>query len=188
MKLRADDDDIFLENTYKSIQQNLLKPPTVLLAPWATTSHSAMATSHLLNLPAELRVQILEYLLVKPYSITISSTMENPERFDATWRLAVEPPIARASRQLRREALPMYYGLNTFEVDLVHRRSYRMPSSSKADMSYGFKGAIYWIDRLDTKRRNMIQNILDEVIDDTCAADVLSNGGLMHYRLGFEEV
>ncbi|KAK5684757.1 hypothetical protein LTS10_002831 [Elasticomyces elasticus] len=155
-----------------------------------------MATSQLLNLPAELRVQILEHLLVNTYSITVASSMHSPEQMDAASTRAVEPPIARTNHLLRHESLPVYYGKNTFEVYLVIRLHYK-GNSFKTDAYNAFQSAIYWRRGINTKHRAMIKNIVstmvlhmseDEVVDETCVANVLAHACLRHYRLEFEEV
>ncbi|KAK4891064.1 hypothetical protein LTR27_010271 [Elasticomyces elasticus] len=177
-----------------------------------------MSTSHLLHLPAELRVQILEYLLVNTYSVTIASSMDNPEQVDTTWRRAIQPHISRTNHLLRNESLPIHYGMNTFEVYLVHRLDYG-EGSFKIDVYNAFQGAACWLSRINTRQRAMIMNIVvctsvatvsigvhlpfderglqstmvlcmseDEVVDETCVANVLADAGLRHYRLEFEEV
>ncbi|KAK4948479.1 hypothetical protein LTR10_013013 [Elasticomyces elasticus] len=145
----------------------------------------------------------------------MASSMDNPEQVDATWRLAVEPPVARASRLLRHEALPMYYGLNTFEVYLDRRMDYG-EGSFKNDVHNALQGLAYWLRRIDAKQRSMIKSLVvcthvakvsiahlmsdnnvgpkkielslskKEVVDETCAANVLAKACLRHYRLEFE--
>ena len=71
----------------------------------------------LLDLPTELWLHILACSVRRPCAI------------DPTWkrvkhqqsRIVAQPPITRVCRQLRQEALPLFYHLNRFELHHLHR-------------------------------------------------------------------
>ncbi|KAK5693320.1 hypothetical protein LTR17_025103 [Elasticomyces elasticus] len=65
--------------------------------------------SRLLELPAELRTQILELLLIARSSIAVSNSGSRQPCKPAT-----QPAISRTNRQLRHESLPIFYSANTF--------------------------------------------------------------------------
>lgn len=67
--------------------------------------------SHLLALPAELREHIfsLAVLSAKP---TVTFRLDKFQK--ESYEEASQPPLTRVSRQIRREALPLYYDVNEF--------------------------------------------------------------------------
>ncbi|UJO19673.1 uncharacterized protein CLAFUR5_10044 [Fulvia fulva] len=78
------------------------------IAPTTTSSASTKGKTSFLDLPAELRVQIYE--LVLPEARTI--------RAQKPFGIIRMPHLLMASKLIRNEALPVYYQLNTFQVDL----------------------------------------------------------------------
>ncbi|POS78334.1 hypothetical protein DHEL01_v203264 [Diaporthe helianthi] len=58
-----------------------------------------------LSLPAEIRNKIYQYSLV-----------ERPSRAALRIKGLAQPPLTRTNRQVRSEALPIYYGNNRFEI------------------------------------------------------------------------
>lgn len=72
-----------------------------------------MDQSPLSILPPELRNRIYDLTLVENDNITTNVT----PMYDTPSRLWKPPPILQSCRQLRAEALPVYYGSNTFVVE-----------------------------------------------------------------------
>lgn len=77
----------------------------------------AQAQSRLMALPAELRVWIWSYSVVaddqEPLRISRLSTSACYYQRNATAR---QPPLTEVNRQIRAEALPIFYAENSFEV------------------------------------------------------------------------
>ncbi|KAK4496995.1 hypothetical protein PRZ48_011444 [Zasmidium cellare] len=69
----------------------------------------------LLGLPQELRDLILCHILIKP---TNTITMLPNFSCHANEISALQPPIGQVNRQLRHEALPVFYSANTFTAQL----------------------------------------------------------------------
>lgn len=69
--------------------------------------------SHLLNLPAELREHIFS-LCVTSENPTVTFRLDRFQR--ESYAQAFQPPITKVSRQIRREALPLYYDVNEFII------------------------------------------------------------------------
>ncbi|KAK5720369.1 hypothetical protein LTR17_015086 [Elasticomyces elasticus] len=84
-------------------------------------------TSRLLTLPAELRSHIWELALlpkvaggsstVHGYALTLTKWDEDMRIRQGEKVQGTQPSITRVNRQLRSETLPMFYNLNTFEVE-----------------------------------------------------------------------
>ncbi|KAI5362835.1 Putative 2EXR domain-containing protein [Septoria linicola] len=91
-------------------------------APAPLPTQIAPPKSQFLSLPAELRNEIYSHALVQrcpiqlPYAYeTRSSTRSSPHTIGKTV-YAGEPPLLSASRTIRAEAMPIYYGCNIFEA------------------------------------------------------------------------
>ena len=69
--------------------------------------------SHLLDLPAELREHIFS-LAVTSEKPTVTFRLDRFQK--ESYEEASQPPITRVSRQVRREALPLYYDCNEFII------------------------------------------------------------------------
>ena len=72
------------------------------------------------NLPAELRNRIYRDSLVKHWSIKVSGTKVGDVKGHFKGHLRyydkpIEPCLLATSRQVRREALPVFWGANVFE-------------------------------------------------------------------------
>ncbi|KAK3697693.1 hypothetical protein LTR37_017342 [Vermiconidia calcicola] len=79
---------------------------------------------NLLTLPAELRDRVYELVLEEDRVIQVSNV--HPVRHEADF---LEPAITRVNHQLRREALPVYYGCSYFKVVIVDRMmAYPLPT------------------------------------------------------------
>jgi len=76
------------------------------------------STKALLDLPFELREAIYEYLVVKPAN-TITM-LENHNCFQNEVS-AAQPAITRVNRQIRAEALPLFYKSNVFLAELSEK-------------------------------------------------------------------
>lgn len=87
-----------------------------------------MAPSRLMALPAELRLDIMEYTLPESFALGVGGSYNTsplaPKVFggDAV-KHATQPPLTQVSRQLRRESLALFYRLNTFILALHYRRA-----------------------------------------------------------------
>ena len=68
---------------------------------------------HLLGLPAELREQIFIYAVSSKKPV-VTFRLDSYQR--DSYQEAVQPSITRVSRQVRREALPLFYDANEFVV------------------------------------------------------------------------
>lgn len=88
----------------------------------------------LLSIPTELRLLILEFLLTSPTSLAVGGSYRPsfvnhstpPAVFgsDSTEKTqAIQPAISFTSRQLRAEALPIFYACNCFQLALHYRRA-----------------------------------------------------------------
>ncbi|KAK4546928.1 hypothetical protein LTR36_001660 [Oleoguttula mirabilis] len=75
----------------------------------------------IMDLPPELRLLIFELALQSEDTITLisTSTVAEQDGGDKS-RVTNPPPLTVASRMLRAEALPIYYAVNTFEMELNH--------------------------------------------------------------------
>lgn len=76
------------------------------------TTNAGTAEPLLLKLPPELRNYIYELALVEPYTMDL-------EAEDVAGRIAevvLQPDLTRTCKQIRQEALPIFYGRNTFEI------------------------------------------------------------------------
>ena len=86
--------------------------------PTRPTAHTM--TSRLLQLPAELRSRIWRLALglhAQPPTYMYDALAVFPLDDDKQ-HTATQPPLTRASRQLRQETSPMFYAFNTFAVTL----------------------------------------------------------------------
>ncbi|PIA89149.1 hypothetical protein CB0940_07227 [Cercospora beticola] len=109
------------------------KKPRAAAVP--TTQHQATAPaavppkSQFLSLPAELRNEIYNHALVQsspislPYAYETRSTTRSPSSRNGLASASCtattysgEPPFLRTSRLIRSEAMPIYYGCNTFSA------------------------------------------------------------------------
>lgn len=75
-----------------------------------------MENSSLNRLSAELRNEIYELVLAQDKPLVICSEHPNP---DST---AVQPPLTRVCRQIRAEALELFYYCNTFVIEMISSR------------------------------------------------------------------
>ena len=85
-----------------------------------------MATKcYLLDLPPELRTIIYQYVLVQNTLINTSTQATTQQRAGFWHTIILQmpklPALFRTSRQLRAEAAPVYYGMNTFKIFAVER-------------------------------------------------------------------
>lgn len=76
-----------------------------------TGDEDGLKYSLLSKLPAELRIQIFELALTSPTAYGVGD--QRPIN-----RQAVQPPLTRTCRQIRKEALPVFYECNTFNFYL----------------------------------------------------------------------
>lgn len=92
-----------------------------------------------LDLPAEIRNEI--YLLALPVHTTIQLSESLPEKATSTKQyFHEEPALLAVSRQIREEASPVFYGINTFQT----------PYSSRT---------IAFLDQLGMERARMLRNL-----------------------------
>ena len=70
-----------------------------------------MTTSPFIELPAELRNRIYEFAVIEsdPIDLIVCCCKHCPHM-----AIVVQPAVTRASRQLREESLPIFYGQNLF--------------------------------------------------------------------------
>lgn len=74
----------------------------------------------LMDLPAEIRNHIYELVLVKHAAIDISITIGKFDSFARRMSASCkQPALTRVSQALRRETLPMFYGENSFKINLA---------------------------------------------------------------------
>lgn len=80
---------------------------------------------HLLKLPAELRNYIYELAIVQPSGIVIGPWRKLPPSKEPQ----KQPALTRTCRQVRSEALPIFYGKNVLELEIasITLRSYEGP-------------------------------------------------------------
>ncbi|KAK5695057.1 hypothetical protein LTR17_024642, partial [Elasticomyces elasticus] len=91
----------------------------------------------LLTIPRELRDQIWERAVVRNFPIQVClSDSHTRFRFFPNR----DPPLLRASRQLREEALPIYYGCNIFSADSVF-------------------GVVEWLEHLSDDKLKALKNV-----------------------------
>lgn len=77
----------------------------------------------LMDLPPELRLNIFEFALYSPTPIILLTETEisahrDYNDIDINAIKPPQPPLLAASRKLREEALPIYYSINEFKMDL----------------------------------------------------------------------
>lgn len=89
----------------------------------------------LLELPAELRNMVYEFVLTSP------SALQRP----------AQPALTMACRQVRDEALPLFYSSNVFSFDL----RYQYPTSPMAFRAQGLQ----WLDSITQKNSTHIQKL-----------------------------
>lgn len=127
--------------------------------PSAITASSGAATCHFLELPAELRNIIYELLLV-PNADKLLRVHHVLEWQYREWKLAdylFEPPILRASHEIRNEALPLFYGLNTLRFYGDHSRALPTAISKNMDKIKRFNVPICAGTSLDAQIDNGIE-------------------------------
>ncbi|KAK4499325.1 hypothetical protein PRZ48_009838 [Zasmidium cellare] len=91
--------------------------------------------SRLLSLPPELLIQILIYTLARsPPTILVGTES------------SLQPPIARTSRLLRKETLPLFYGMNAFIFPLTTHPH--------------LQGSLRWLAMLGDKHVGHLQNLI----------------------------
>ncbi|TKA66749.1 hypothetical protein B0A55_10238 [Friedmanniomyces simplex] len=103
----------------------------------------------------KLRNRVYDFLLLAPYTIPISTSLEFPSTSSSHHALhqsILPPPITRASRQLRRETLALFYGGNTFELYLH--------SSENVAISRVINGATCWLTRMGEEQRGMVREMV----------------------------
>ncbi|EME45407.1 hypothetical protein DOTSEDRAFT_33920 [Dothistroma septosporum NZE10] len=83
----------------------------------------------LLALPAELRNHIYSLVVCRTFTIDILDSGDSSK----TSKRVAQPAVARTSRQLRREVLPMFYG-NAFEIDCSQYSRYLRPGRVLMDL------------------------------------------------------
>ncbi|KAK5690078.1 hypothetical protein LTR97_012563 [Elasticomyces elasticus] len=102
------------------LRLNTLAHHFVNISPTSSKAHCAMATPTLLGMPAEIRNEIFELALIKPFALNIGYNI-NRQTYDRTiarHRLILkQPPITLVNHQTRCEALAIFYGQNTFLID-----------------------------------------------------------------------
>ncbi|KAF2165399.1 hypothetical protein M409DRAFT_24249 [Zasmidium cellare ATCC 36951] len=76
------------------------------------------AASRLLRLPAEIRNQIYQLLVVQDTTIEV---IERGSRYRLSPDLK-QPPLSLVCRQIRHEVLSVFYSENTFNITIVNRR------------------------------------------------------------------
>ena len=78
--------------------------------------------THITKLPAELRLQIYEYALAReedhPFACSGNPTGDFRSDYSSIIRPSPMPPLLRVNRQIRAEALPVFYSQTTFVVVL----------------------------------------------------------------------
>ncbi|KAM3418922.1 hypothetical protein BST61_g4880 [Cercospora zeina] len=79
-----------------------------------TSNHEILLRSpfRLLDLPPELWIRVCELAVIRPKSIVLGRESD----FADMAKIVRQPNITRACRLLRSEALPVFYGLNEFEM------------------------------------------------------------------------
>ncbi|CAK1366563.1 unnamed protein product [Cercospora beticola] len=87
-----------------------------------------MENSPLNKLSAELRNEIYELVLAQDKPLVICSEHPDPNS------TAVQPPLTRVCRQIRAEALGLFYHCNTFLIEMITSRLWEWPPND----SWGF--------------------------------------------------
>lgn len=77
-------------------------------------SQESVQPFRLLGLPAELRNLIYEYCVTSDESVLLPATCEPPGELPT-----VQPPVTKVCRQIRQEALPLFYECNKFEAFIL---------------------------------------------------------------------
>ncbi|TKA83340.1 hypothetical protein B0A55_00622 [Friedmanniomyces simplex] len=74
--------------------------------------------SHLLALPPELRNRIYELVLVAENALIYYYYLSLHKNIGSTVPQARQPALTRVSKELRHQALAIFYGQNTFDITL----------------------------------------------------------------------
>lgn len=90
---------------------------SIFTSPFEPFSHDEPVTSPSINffsVPAELRNQIYELVVVNSEHIPIEIKLKAEHDVDGTNDERLQPSLSRVCRQLHNEVLPIYYGKNSF--------------------------------------------------------------------------
>ncbi|KAK3113836.1 hypothetical protein LTR53_008474 [Teratosphaeriaceae sp. CCFEE 6253] len=186
------------DRTFASQPQDVLSVASV-----AGRQHQAVNTEKpeavtvgLLTLPAEIRISIYELVVVvedPPYpgAKYMGICVGRHDRGDAQERCHYcnllgfldlpsgrSPALFRVCRQIHHEALPVYYGANTFQtfLDMNFDEQYR-PEQSWADLALHAGG---WLARIGSERAGMIKRF--EVIVPRWSVDASRSRYKVHGR------
>lgn len=133
-----------------------------------------------MDLPPELRTHIYEFALVEPSPLTLHSNMDprrdavklttacNDRVINLAW---LQPPLTRVCRQIRSEALPIFYFRNTF-LDTAGTRYLH------------FSDLMIWLRCIGPENCSMIQHIELHMCDREVGftRDRMDPYGLVHLK------
>lgn len=142
--------------------------------PHIETSH---ARANLMTLPSELRNAIYEHLLVAEEGepgpngtkliqigelkqdvldrIDEDENLEDSFRYKATTAWIEQPSLTRVSKQLRAETLPIYFGVNTFIINL----DYFETRARGIEIYYSFKNGEKWLRQMGPHNRKLLKDL-----------------------------
>ncbi|KAK5705396.1 hypothetical protein LTR97_002514 [Elasticomyces elasticus] len=128
-------------------------PLTIEMLVTSPTTGST-TTFRFMDLAGELRNLIYEFILIEPHAVQLGRSAVNASIL--LWKEPANPPITCTNRQLRREALPIYYDINTFEV----RLSSHLRRTSFHYLTAAVDGTAEWLYHLSPERRIPVKNLV----------------------------
>ncbi|KAK5690080.1 hypothetical protein LTR97_012565 [Elasticomyces elasticus] len=153
-----------------------------------------MSTPCLLGMPPEIRNRIFELVLITRKSLSIGhNSKRDPQgNYLGSKILLQQPPLARANRQTRSEALPVFYGQNTFLIqewsfstDSDRQKCYALFANEAAlqylkKLSWGFESNRYvvdpepgWID-MSLNQKKELEFVVRGPVSKTCVCDAMA--------------
>ncbi|KAK4974511.1 hypothetical protein LTR42_005156 [Elasticomyces elasticus] len=128
-------------------------PLTIEMLVTSPTTGST-TTFRFMDLAEELRNLIYEFILIEPHAVQLGRSVVNANVL--LWKKPADPPITCTNRQLRREALPIYYDINTFEI----RLSSHLRRPSFHYLTAAVDGTACWLYHLSPERRIPVKNLV----------------------------
>jgi hypothetical protein len=116
------------------------------------------ASPSLLGLPAELRNLIFGQLLLRPYSITISSNMDDFLDILSYPESQTARALSAVNKQARNEVLPLFLGGNTLEIYMHNTFPWPSVSAQRALPIIGKAGQ--WIRKLSAQHRALMKEVV----------------------------
>ncbi|KAK3656176.1 hypothetical protein LTR22_009883 [Elasticomyces elasticus] len=136
----------------------MLHPLTIAMLVTSPTTGST-TTFRFMDLAGELRNLIYEFILIEPHAVQLGRSAVDTNRL--LWKKPADPPITCTNCQLRREALPIYYDINTFEV----RLSSHLRRTSFHYLTAAVDGTACWLYYLSPERRIPVENLVLCIVD-----------------------